>query len=96
MTTMKTIHNIITDPLHYDGAHGVECKEAMANMIDRVTDCKVGEDVTPTVVYWWACAFKYLWRWPFKNGIQDLRKCVECIENIERAMADEAIEDAEF
>lgn len=89
------MNDLVTKPMHYDGAYGIECKEAMENMVDR---CFIGSSmrVTHSMVYWWGCAFKYLWRWPFKNGVQDLRKCVECIENIERAIADSVIDDGKF
>ena len=35
--------------------------------------------VTAKQAYWWGCAFKYLWRWPLKNGVEDLRKAEECL-----------------
>lgn len=28
------------------------------------------------------CAFKYLWRWPLKGGLEDLEKCRECLGNL--------------
>ncbi len=34
----------------------------------------------PMASYWWGCAFKYLWRWTRKNGLEDLRKCSQCID----------------
>ena len=33
-----------------------------------------------------ACAFKYIWRWRDKNGIEDLKKARECIGNMIRAI----------
>lgn len=87
------MNDVITKPVHYDGAHGIECKEAMSNMVDRVMGCKVKVDATPTTVYWWGCAFKYLWRWPFKNGLQDIDKCIECLENIRREIRKSVIDD---
>ena len=32
------------------------------------------------VVCWWGIAFRYLWRWPWKGGVEDLRKCRESID----------------
>lgn len=76
----------VRNPSHYDGAHGVDCAEAMANMVDR----HMG--LTGSESYWWATALKYLWRWPLKNGREDLDKAVECIR---RLMAEEYGEDEE-
>ena len=33
-----------------------------------------GSYVEPHQAYCWQNAFKYLWRWPYKNGIEDLQK----------------------
>lgn len=50
--------------------------EAMESMMNALKD---KPQMPPTVSYWWGCAFKYLWRWPLKNGRQDLEKAVQCI-----------------
>jgi hypothetical protein len=34
-----------------------------------------GAKVAPHAAYCWQNAFKYLWRWPYKNGLEDLKKC---------------------
>lgn len=72
----------IKRPRHYSGAHGVEAKEAMANMVNRPL-AKAVVPVSPMAVFWWCAAFKYLWRWPFKNGDQDVSKCIECLKNMQ-------------
>lgn len=77
----------ITAPRHYAGAHGVEAKEAMANMANRPLSEAV-VPVSPMAVFWWCAAFKYLWRFPFKNGVQDVEKCQECLRNLERELRD--------
>ena len=64
----------IAHPSHYEGAHGVECMEAMRNVLDRE------DGLTGSEKYWTGCALKYLWRWPFKNGLEDLRKSRQCID----------------
>lgn len=79
---MAQVSDPITAPRHYDGAHGVEAKEAMANMANRPLSEAV-VPVSPMAVFWWCAAFKYLWRFPFKNGIQDVEKCRECLRNLE-------------
>ncbi len=67
----------MTKPLHYAGHTGIECKQAMESML--------GTD--EYVSYMQGCAFKYLWRWKSKNGIEDLKKKAhECIENMLEAL----------
>lgn len=70
---MKQDHNAVSHPSHY-ARGGIECKDAMKAAIG-------GANGLPAMVfYWWGCAFKYLWRWRYKNGVQDLRKCKQCID----------------
>lgn len=64
--------NPVTKPSHYQGYTGIECKEAMQSML--------GTD--PYIAYMQGCAFKYLWRWKEKNGVEDLKKARECIGNM--------------
>lgn len=63
-------------PSHYAGDGKVECMDAMASMAagyDRA-------DVPAAESYWCITALKYLWRWPLKNGRQDLLKARQCLE----------------
>lgn len=68
-------------PFHYDGDGVTTCKVAMKSMLSSKEGWfKIPKDV----VYWWSCAFKYLWRWPFKGQnkeeiLKDIDKCSECI-----------------
>lgn len=77
--------NAVSHPSHYTSG-GIECKDAMAAMMGTsycVQPCANGgtaQNLAPIAFYWWACAFKYLWRWSRKNGVQDLRKCKQCID----------------
>lgn len=64
--------NPVTKPSHYQGYTGIECKEAMESML--------GTDLY--IAYMQGCAFKYLWRWKEKNGIEDLKKARESIGNM--------------
>ena len=66
----------VTKPAHYAGHTGIECKTAMESML--------GTDAY--TAYMQGCAFKYLWRWRDKNGIEDLKKARECIDNVIRAV----------
>ena len=50
-------------PEHYNQS-GLECIDAMKAMADGVLNVSAHE------AYCWQNAFKYLWRWPYKNGLQ--------------------------
>ena len=56
----------VNSPVHYNSA-GTECIEAMSAMVEP-------SEVPPHEAYCWQNAFKYLWRWPYKNGLEDLKK----------------------
>jgi hypothetical protein len=64
----------VHSPNHYQRG-GIECKDVMKAML-------AGTKVPGIVAFWWATAFKYLWRWTAKNGVQDLEKCRECLDNM--------------
>lgn len=67
-----TAHDV---PHHYEGDGIVTCADAMRSMTHLVT-------LSPMAIWWWACAFKYLWRWPWKNGAEDLRRVYDCIDRL--------------
>ena len=74
----------VSAPMHYTGP--IECKDAMKAMMGTahcvqpaVTDTAV-RNIPPIGFFWWGCAFKYLWRWSCKGGIESLRKCQQCID----------------
>lgn len=60
-------------PAHYAGDGKITCKHALRSMMKHA---KVGGEKA----YWWGCIFKYIWRWPLKNGLQDLKKARECLD----------------
>lgn len=62
--------NAVSHPRHYMGHTGIECMDAMRSMMGS-------EGVT---FYWEGCAFKYLWRWRAKNGVEDLKKARQCLD----------------
>lgn len=76
----------VSAPRHYRGDGMIECMDAMRSMMSDVfCVCPQAGDAEaihiPTIgLYWWGCAFKYLWRWVWKNGVQDLMKCRQCID----------------
>ena len=62
----------VSHPFHYT-SDGIEAKDALKAAMN-------GSELSPMASYWWGCAFKYLWRWSRKNGVEDLRKCRQCID----------------
>lgn len=68
--------NIFDDvkrPYHYEGDGVIQCMDAMESMMYH--SCVDGSQA-----YWWGCAFKYLWRWPHKLGLKDLKKARQCLD----------------
>jgi hypothetical protein len=68
------VHDPVTKPAHYNQA-GIECIDAMQAMTQ-------GTDVEPHAAYCWQNSFKYLWRWPYKNKLEDLRKAKWYLERL--------------
>lgn len=62
-----------TNPDHYKGT-GITCSQAMSSMVNAWDNT-----VPKMTLYWVMCAFKYIWRFPLKNGTQDLEKAVMCL-----------------
>jgi len=73
-------HDPVNHPLHYEGA--IECIDAI--------EAALG---TPELIsaYLSGTAFKYLWRFRKKHGVEDLQKCKWYLE---RLIAHELIENA--
>lgn len=63
----------VKNPRHYAGDGKISCKDALQSMMSKVM-------MQPEKAYWWGVAFKYLWRWPHKDGRRDLEKCKQCID----------------
>lgn len=63
--------DIVNKPPHYN-ASSIECIDAMKAMAGNK---KPKHTVSTHQAYCWQNSFKYLWRWPYKNGLEDLRKC---------------------
>lgn len=69
-------------PKHYAGDGKVSCMMALKSMMHDVK-------LSPTVIYWWGCSLKYLWRWPWKNGVQDIEKAIQCMQYMKGELEDE-------
>ena len=74
--TVDSEFDPVIKPSHYAGHTGIDCKAALESMLG--TEAYVS--------HMQACAFKYIWRWRDKNGIADLKKARECIDNMIRAI----------
>lgn len=75
-STVDSEFDPVTNPSHYAGHTGIDCKAALESMLG--TEAYVS--------HMQACVFKYIWRWRDKNGIEDLKKARECIDNMIRAI----------
>ncbi len=62
----RRTENMVDHPPHYNSAN-IECIEAMKAMSE-------GANISNHQAYCWQNSFKYLWRWPYKNGVEDLKK----------------------
>ena len=58
-------HDNVNHPAHYT-AGGIECIDAIAAALTCQTD--------PMRAWLTGQVLKYLWRWPLKNGLEDLKK----------------------
>lgn len=72
-------HDAVNHPLHYT-AGGIECIEALKAATTRLT----GIEAVCT-----ANAIKYLWRWKYKNGAEDIRKAIWYCERLLKEIGDE-------
>tara|TARA_A200000159_G_scaffold163136_1_gene188594 strand:+ start:2845 stop:3195 length:351 start_codon:yes stop_codon:yes gene_type:complete len=65
--------DVVNKPPHYN-ASSIECIDAMKAMSEGSVG-KQKHTVSNHQAYCWQNSFKYLWRWPYKNGVEDLKKC---------------------
>ena len=61
----KPKNDPVNHPAHYT-AGGVECIDAIAAALTSQND--------PMAAWLTGQCLKYLWRWPLKNGLEDLKK----------------------
>lgn len=75
--------DMVNRPPHYNTS-GIECIDAMKAMCDRAL-------VEPHAAYCWQNTFKYLWRWPYKNGLEDLKKARWYLDRLIEEISDEHV-----
>jgi len=64
--------DMVNSPSHYNQT--IECIDAMKAMTEGgMEPPKI--IVTAHQAHCWQTIFKYLWRWTYKNGVEDLKKC---------------------
>ena len=66
-------------PAHYQGDGEVTCDRAIRSQM-------AGVEIPPEAAWWWGCAVKYLWRWPWKGGQEDLDKARDCVGRLSEAL----------
>ena len=72
-------------PGHYRGDGLVTCSRAMHSAMSQ-EPCRKAELMPVMAVYWWGCAFKYLWRmWSKADPESDADKARDCIGRAVRA-----------
>lgn len=76
----------VKEPKHYAGDGKIACMDALRSML-------YGSEIelSATSIYWWGCAFKYLWRWPWKGGRQDIEKAKQCLAYLEKELEGEEV-----
>lgn len=68
---------IRVDPAYYKNGDSISCRDAEIAMLD----CNYV--FIPAIVSHLACdAIEYIWRAPNKNGIDDYKKAINCLEEI--------------
>lgn len=73
-------HNPINHPAHYT-AGGIECIDAIAAALSAQRH--------PMQAWLTGQIMKYLWRWPMKNGAEDLEKARFYLDRLIQAVESE-------
>lgn len=71
-------HNVHR-PDHYVAGR-FECREVEKALSDKIVTKKIA--LSPQASRLWFAAFEYLWRWAFKNKVEDLEKCRDNIDQL--------------
>lgn len=82
---------MVTCPPHYQ-AGPYECKKVEEAISEKMTETHsfaFNASFKPYQARLYFAAFEYLWRAPFKNGVQDLEKCVQDLQELVGDLKDE-------
>lgn len=77
----------VNHPAHYT-AGGVECIDAIQAALTCQTD--------PYAAWLTGQIIKYIWRWPMKNGAEDLRKAAFYLKKLIDNATDQLLEESGF
>lgn len=73
----ETPESVELTPKHYRGDGYVTCERAISSCMRQ--EAAVGH-IPAESIYWWGCAFKYVWRmWCKQDPRQDAAKAVDCL-----------------
>ena len=75
------MNDLVKNPRHYEGDGKIQCKDAMKSMVHGIR-------MPLEIGYWWITSLKYIWRWPHKNGEQDIDKAIQSLQYLKRAIRD--------
>lgn len=82
----ETVTSLFDTPAHYRGDGHVTCRRA-------IESCESQEKVVEPsrmAFYWWACAFKYVWRcWSKADPAADVEKAVDCLRRVLGSLGEE-------
>lgn len=70
--------DMVNNPEHYTQG-GIECIDAMQSAANGVS-------LDPFAGYLWLNVFKYVFRWPRKGGVEDLRKAQWYLDRLIRSV----------
>lgn len=78
------MNDTVKSPRHYAGDGIISCDRAIKSMVSGIEFAGSEGNV---LCHKWQTAAEYLWRWPKKNGVDDLLKArhiidqmIECFE----------------
>lgn len=70
-------------PEHYRGDGYVTCSRAMKSAISRWPAAIAMRSIM--AVWWWCCAFKYIWRCMVKGRtLEDIDKAIDCLRKLRK------------
>lgn len=75
---MEPENDMIHRPNHYTWRGGMECIDIAKEL------CQGANGVRAYLI---GCAVKYIYRYPKKNGLQDLDKAIECLTMLRKIEA---------
>lgn len=74
--------NVKSDPVHHPSHYSWRGGMEAADIVAEMTRGAEGAEA-----YWLGCAIKYLYRYPKKNGLQDIEKAIECLQRLRAIVA---------